>query len=589
VIARALLLALVCVLALAGCVSLPTSGPVRAGPSEQGVEQEAPFEYTPGGPERGDTRDDIVRGFLTAMTATPLNTFVARQYLTTESSSSWVPEKGTVVYGTQERSTTAAGVRLALTRTVELDGRGEWLGDPTDGKGLSYRLRLVREKGQWRISGPPDRLIIPQAHFETRFQQYFLYFFDKSAQVLVPEPVYLPVGPQAPTLLMAGLLRGPDRDLIGVERTFVPARTVLDDISVPVARDGTAQVPLSNDVLDLDDENLDRVFAQVAWTLAQVPGIDRMSITVDGSPIDLPGEGPDVDVGRWSEYDPAVAWASPSLFGLRNGRVVTVLHDQERRISGVFGALDVGLRSIGVDLPAEHVAGVTASGRTVLTGSRNAISGGPPKPQDARLVYAGGTDVLRPVYDLYGWLWLVDRTAAGAALSVVRGGAATPVDAPGITGTDVRSFILSRDGTRLVAVVRRDGHERVVVARVQRDHSGWVRRVDAASPLPLGVPEAGTIRDLAWRTPGSVAVLAGPTPGTSRLIVVKVDGSSALEDVTTDAELLHDQAVRLVTSPLPGAPLYVGTETGQLFALAANGRWTSSGIRAGLVSPTFVG
>ena len=65
----------------------------------------------------------------------------------------------------------------------------------------------------------------------------------------------------------------------------------------------------------------------------------------------------------------------------------------------------------------------------------------------------------------------------------------------------------------------------------------------------LGTPR---IRDIAWRTPGSVAVLAGPTEGTSQVLIVKVDGSSTPEDLTTDAELFRDQAVRLVTSPATG-------------------------------------
>jgi hypothetical protein len=586
--AHALLLALL-LAALGGCVSLPVSGPVTEGQAQQQPDDTAGIEYIPGGPKRGATEVDVVRGFLDAMTATPLSTFVARQFLTTETSSSWVPERRTLVYGSQDLAKAANGVRLTLRDTVALDGRGRWLGAPDGRRGATYRLDLVREQGEWRIDNPPDELIIPESHFEARYQQFFLYYFDKSGEVLVPEPVYLPRGAQAPTLLVSGLLRGPDRGLLGVERTFIPARTELGDISVPVSRDGTAVVPLTDEVLDLDDERLNLAFAQLAWTLAQVPGVEKMRVTVDGSPLDQAGERADQSVSGWSKYDPSVAWASRSLFGLRDGRVVAITGGEERRIPGPFGSLTYGLRSIGVDLAGEQVAGVTRSGGTVLVGSRDRAPGETPTASDATTVYAGGTDLLPPVYDITGQIWLVDRTEEGAALSVVRRGVARELVVPGITGRRVSSFLVSRDGTRVVAEVEHRGVDRLVVARVQRDHDGRVRRVLRAEPLPLGSLDVQEIRDVAWRTPGSVAVLAGPAPGTSQIIVVRVDGSSATEDLATDAEVFRDQAVRLVTSPDVGSPLYVGTRSGQLFALAANGRWTGTGIEPGLRSPTFVG
>ena len=197
-----------------------------------------------------------------------------------------------------DREPAEGPVALRLRDVVELDGRGTWLGDPTGGAGRDYPLQLVKEGGEWRISDPPDRLIIPRSHFDTEYQQYFLYFFDKSAQVLVPEPVYVPRGLQAPTLLVAALLKGPAPALQGVETTFVPRGTRLDGISVPVSRDGTAEVPLSKEVLELDDDQLNLLFAQLAWTLGQIPGVERMRVTVDGTPVDLPGGRVDVAVTR---------------------------------------------------------------------------------------------------------------------------------------------------------------------------------------------------------------------------------------------------------------------------------------------------
>ncbi len=583
---RPLLLGLLCVLLLgtAGCVDLPRSGPVQAGPSAEPADQQAPFDFTPGGPKRGATPVEIVDGFFTAMQATPLTTFVARQFLTSESGNLWRPESGTVIYRTEAMTAGGGTIAVRLGGVTELDGRGSWLGDPTGGAGLTYRFRLVREKGQWRISNPPNRLIIPQAHFATRFQQYALYFFDPSAQVLVPEPVYVPNGAQAPTLLVAALLHGPDRRLAGTERTFIPPRTKLDDISVPVSRDGVADVPLSDALLDARDEALSKAVAQLAWTLGQVPGVAQVRVSVGGSPLDLPGSPADVSAGAWSEFDPAVAWASQAMFGLRNGRAVTVTDGAEHRLSGPFGARAQGLRSLDADLPGERLAGVSTDGSEVLAAPAGGTPDAPVTP-----VLTGGTDLLRPVHDLYGQLWLLDRTGDGAVLWVVRRGALRQVEAPGVTGTDVAAFVLSRDGTRLVVVRHERGRDRLYIARTVRDARGRVERLTAAVPLPLPGFRVTRIRDLAWRTPDSLAVLTGPIPGSSQVLVASVDGSSAQSATATDPELFRDQATRLVTSPAVGAPLYVGTTDGRLFQLAVSGRWIGTSIRPGLVSPAFVG
>ncbi len=579
------MLLLLALLLAAGCTGLPTGGPVEVEQIRKQVEGGAPVDFTPGGPEPGAAPVEIVRGFLVAMQATPVNNSVARRFLTAEGSQGWVPEQGTVIYEGESRSADGPVVRLDLEDTATLDQRGRWLGRQGD---RTYRLRVVREDGEWRIDNPPDRLIIPQTHFETRFAQYHLYFFDKTAQVLVPEPVYVPTGAQTSTSLVTGLLRGPDRGLLGVERTFIPAKTTLDDISVPVSADGVAEVPLSDEVLDIDVERQSRAFAQLAWTLRQVPGIERMRVTVDGSPLDLPGVGADMDVDRWSEYDPALSWASESLFGIRKGRVVTEVEQEERRVSGPFGSLDLDPRLIAVDLPGEQIAATTPDGR-VLVAPRSRDSGTDPGLEDVATVYAGGSDLLAPVWDAPGQLWILDRTAAGAVLSVVSDGVAEQVTVRGVTGKDVQTLLISRDGTRLVAEVAEGDRERIVLARVQRDPDGLVRQVLPAAPVRLGGLDIRRIRDVGWLTPADLALLTAPTAGTSQVVVVKVDGSSTPAESTTAAEVFIGAAESLVTAPTVGSPLLLHTPESQIFSLSASGRWTGSGIKDGLRSPTFVG
>ena len=51
---------------------------------------------------------------------------------------------------------------------------------------------MVMEDGEWRIDAAPDALIVPEDWFETRYRQVSLYFFDPTASILAPEPVFVP-------------------------------------------------------------------------------------------------------------------------------------------------------------------------------------------------------------------------------------------------------------------------------------------------------------------------------------------------------------------------------------------------------------
>ncbi|MGZ4459120.1 MAG: LpqB family beta-propeller domain-containing protein [Nocardioidaceae bacterium] len=578
---------LVLLSAATGCVSLPESGAVATSAPSSQETQEQPIDFDPDGPRPGDTRDEIVQNFLAAMQATPLTTFTARQFLTSETRHTWVPGRGTVIYNSYSEHQHGDGIQLDLTDTNQLDDRGEWLGDPTGGKTLSYQLRLTKERGQWRIANPPDRLIIPMSHYDTRFHEYDLYFFDSTGTVLVPEPVFLPYSAQTPTLLVAGLLRGPDPGLSGVERSYFPPHARLGDISVPVSRSGTADVPVSDNVLSLDKASLDQASAQLAWTLRQVPGIDRFQLTQGGTPLDLTG-GRATGVDAATRFDPAYAGAAQGLFGLHDGRVVGVTGSKEYRVPGVFDSTEPPVRSLGVDLDGQHFAEVTADGTTVLASARTRPPVENPPGPDSTTIYQHGTDLLQPVWDVHGMLWLIDRTSRGARLTVVTKGDPLAHFAKGITGEDVRSFALSRDGSRLVADVHGSTGDRLMIARVVRDPSGSVTAIAPARRLPLGTPGPARIRALAFNTPVSLAVLTRPSQHTSQVSLVNVDGSQS-PGADTGPELFLGRATTLAASSSPGAPLYIGTADGRLFQLSGNGRWVETSIPRGLRSPTFVG
>ena len=574
-------------LLLTGCSGLPVDGPVEEGQGEAPTGSAAPFDYDPPGPQRGATRREVVAGFLSALQATPVSTRPAADFLSAEAAASWEPDRRTVVYGTQSISSSGSRIEVRLARSFELDRRGAWVRGQAGGRAGSGRpevlsLELVLEDGEWRIADPPDAMVIPQSHFVSRYREYSLYFFDPTGSVLVPEPVYLPWGVQAPTLLVRGLLAGPPDAGGTVERTFFPDSTRLG-VSVPVRDDGVAEVPLNDGVRDLDPEQLDLALAQLAWTLRQVPEVSSFQITVDGTQMDLPGGSDVVEVGGWGEFSPAIASASADLFGLRDDTVIQLSGADEITVAQLEAAGIPDARSLGVDMASQRFAVVWDGGSEVSTVTRSA--------EDATPVTGAysGTDVLRPMWDRTDRLWLVDRAAGGAEVVVVHEGRSRRLAAPGLDGTEVLAATLSRDGTRLAAAVVGPGSEtRLVVLRVVRRGAGAPVRLTQAEPLPTAEP-LREVRELGWRDPTTVAVLTRPNATTSRVVLVACDGSSRLASFDGAVDVLFDTGLGLAASPGEPTALVVGTRSGRLHALDLQGRWEFDTVEAGIRAPAFVG
>ncbi len=575
---------------LGGCVSLPSGGSVSTRPADGPVGEGAgTFDYTPAGPRRGAPPQNIVYDFLRAMEAAPQSTAVAREYLTDEARARWFPERSTLVYDTQvlDASTGGEGAYvLRLDGTYRLDDRGSWLGRAGGDDGIDYGLSLVRQRGEWRIDNPPDSLLVTRQHFESRYQQYLLYFFDPTGEVLVPEPTYLPYGEQAPATLVRRLLRGPHPRAEGVLRTYIPVGTE-HTLSVPVSAGGVADVGLNRQLLQLSGEQRQRALAQLAWTLGQVTGVESLRVTVGGEPLGIPGAGNPLSVSSFSEYDPAIHWASREVFGIQDGRVVALSADADE-VVGRFGADEYALRSIAVDLAGEQVAGVSEDGTTVVLAPRGRTLAEAPPPEETRVVHTG-TDVLPPSWNVFDELWLVDRTSRGVAVSVAVGDRVSPVRAPGLARLDVSAFVVSRDGTRVVAAVDGQDGDHLAMMRVLRTEDGRVRGLTRPVELPLAQPGPDEIRDLAWRTPAGLAVLTTATPNAAQVLLALVDGSPALPDVDSSADLLRLRSREVVAAPISGAPVLIGGARGELFELAGDGQWVEVPLELPVLAPTYAG
>ncbi|MCB8958251.1 MAG: GerMN domain-containing protein [Nocardioides sp.] len=550
--------ALLLVAGLAGCAGMPTSGPVNETTTDRiTTSDQGPPNIEPLPPQAGASRAQVVRGFISAMQATPVQTRTAKLFLSTDAAENWNPQRETITYATPPtpRDDDGGDVTVRLAGAHWLDGRGAWQGPVPPGQ-RSVTFPMVLENGEWRIDRAPNALIVPQDWFLNLYRQVSVYFFDPTAQILVPEPVFVPRGDQLPTALTRALLLGPGPGLEHVTQTFVPPGLSVA-VGVTVSDDGVADVLLDGDAGQLSAKTVELMMAQLAWTLRQEPQVQSVRVSIGGQPVPLPGGVSSYRVDGGAEYDPAGFQASPDLYGLSRGRLVSGSAAALTPVDGPLGRTSYDLRSVGVSLDATGAAGVSSDGGSVLVGPVGAHSG--PRVRTV----ATGADFLRPAWDFADRVWLVDRTGGGARIFYAAdhgAGPVTRVRVPGITGTSVRMFLVSRDGSRLLAVLRRGGHDVLVASRIEHAADGAVTGAVPAERVDLGDDTDLEIRDVAWRSSASIDVLNTLTPSLSEVAPASVDGAPMNPDVAATA--VDGRVLSLAGSPVTGEDVFGVTPTG---------------------------
>lgn len=562
---------------LAGCVRVPTEGPVEETRSEGRVGSDPGVFIDPRPPQAGEGPAEIVDHFLDAMQATPIQTQTARQFLSQDADAVWDPGLETITYAEPPAPVeTADGVQVTLTGADRLDGRGAWQGPlPADQREITFPM--VMEDGEWRIDAAPDALIVPEDWFESRYVPASLYFFDPTDSILAPEPIYVPKGEQLASSLTKALVKGPGDELGRVVQSAVPAELEVV-VGVRVSAEGEAVIPLAGEA-QLTAATIELMMAQFAWTLRQDAAIESIRVTLNGDPVPLPGGVTSYRVDGGGEFDPAGFQASPLLYGLRDGRVVSGTPSGLSPVAGPLGTRNLGLRSIGTSLDATAVAGVGGEGTSLLLGEL----GDSAESMRVESVVENATDLLRPSWDFADRAWVVDRTTAGARVLYVFEGRVQGLRVPGLTGANVRSFQVSRDGTRLVAVVRRDGSDALVVSRIEHSPTGRVVGATRAERIGTGGEANLPIRSITWSSPARVAMLIPLTPTLAHVELVSVDGSPAVPEAATAS--IEERLVSLAGSPYPDEPLY-GLARGTLVEVVDQ---KSTSIDPGVTTLVYVG
>ena len=536
--ARVVLAAVACVL-LAGCVQMPSSGPVTPVEAQPSAGDVPGISFDPRPPQAGQSATEIVAGFLEAMKATPIKLTVARQFLSAGAAETWVPEQQVITYAELGTVSGQTSVTVPLSEVNRYDERGAWQRTRATS---DLALGLVLEDGEWRIDDLPDALIVPASWFDDWYERVSLYFFDPTASVLVPEPVFVPRGEQFATSLVRGLLAGPGSETQDVTRTYFPPGTE-PGLSVPI-ESGIAQVALSGDPDLVDEDAAERMLAQLVWTLRQDERIGAVQLSIgDRSFSAVPGGSTQVTLDVGSAYDPNGVRSSSDLFALDRGRLVAGTVGALDQTVGPLGQDAYGVRSIGVDLAGARVAAVTTAGTDLLVAPTEAPAGELTRP------VVGAVDLAAPHWDHRDRIWLLDRGAGRARVITVTDGSAAAVEVPGISGRPVQRLIVSRDGSRLVALVRGREADRVVSTRVRHDMAGSVVGFTPVVTLPLPAEGSPRIRDIGWRSSTTVAVLRDLNEDFSEVRTVSVDGAPG-EIGSGGTIRLRGPTRRLVSTPV---------------------------------------
>ncbi len=239
------------------------------------------------------------------------------------------------------------------------------------------------------------------------------------------------------------------------------------------------------------------------------------------------------------------------------------------------------MRSLAVSESPRRIAAVSTAGGTVFVAPSSETT---PLSKVTRVV-ADGTDVLRPQYDMFGDLWLVDRTKSGARVLVVRGRHVRTLDVPGVTGANVAAFAVARDGSRIAVAYAGNPAPALRVVDILRTDEGIVSGPGSSHVFSDGRSDGARIVDLGWRDPATLAVLTRPTEETSEVTFVSSDGSPVSPDLVQPS-VFRGAAAALVVSPDTDLPLRLITPDQRLYTLSPGGAWPRSSSK--VAAATYV-
>lgn len=280
------------------------------------------IDVAPHPPADGASIDLVVGGFLQAMASVRDDYRVARSYLTSDIADRWDPHAKVTIYDATNHKPASTVATAALQAPVvgQIDSRGHY--HPTSSQTLNHDFGMAQESGQWRISRPPEGVLISQYTFQRSWSTIPIYFLTEAADRLVPDVIHLPSAAADPDAALRAMTAGVPEPLDAVLRTALPdGVTVTGTTSVDAV--GVVTVPLSASAAQLSPSQRRLLASQVTWTLNGFAAISRIRFTAGGSLLSLPeaAEDQSVSADLYAEFIPFPATHSPTVVAVIKGQM----------------------------------------------------------------------------------------------------------------------------------------------------------------------------------------------------------------------------------------------------------------------------
>ncbi|MCL2481900.1 MAG: LpqB family beta-propeller domain-containing protein [Propionibacteriaceae bacterium] len=493
------LMCVLLVLALSGCASIPTSGPVESQPRRTADQAQGGVTIVANHPPKGASASMIIRGFLTAMAS--FNETTAREYLTDQAAATWQPDSQVLIYASAS-SPRVNGNQVTISAPLigYLDADGSFSG--AEESVWNHDFGMVVQDGELRISNPPPGVALSQYMFSQSYMRIDTYFFPTAGTTLVPDPRYVPRWDWDRTTAARLVVNGPSQWLQGIVDN-PPQRTVSwggDQVSL--SSQGTADVPLScPGGLGRDDAT--HMAIEIAATVRDMVGVNRIRVTCDGTPVPLTGSAPDssLPVSVADGYASVQTGSTEDLAIVQDNVVATMTSRQSLPVDGDWGTTARTIQSLAASQTGQLAA---VSADSLLVG---------PVGSDPPTAALSAPGLLRPQFDAQGNIWAVSSALSVTAVSVVTPAGVVPVDSSAVASMDIRGFQVSPDGHRILLwrqVDLGDGpRTELGIALITYD-GDTPSAIISWKPIRLiweGAPLRSVI-DVAWLGPSSVLVLS---------------------------------------------------------------------------------
>ena len=556
---------------------MPSSGPVLPYKPTQGNagvgQQYLQAESAP--PGDGWNPVQIVEGFLAANASFAGQHQVAREYLAGTEAQTWNPPWSARVFGQVPLiSVQSGGGKSDRTAVVAVSGivqasvqkTGAYAVPSTARGSQTIDIKLVKVDNQWRISSPPDYLLLSAVDFAADYQSRNLYFFNPARSSLVADPVYVPLiaASSDPTYLLNGLVddlisQPPDWLSGGATVTAFPPGTKLLGVSLA---GGTATVNLGGKAMSKAGPRvLQLLTAQLLWTLigsGNQPAVQSVALSVDGKPW-VPSGGSGVPVQQQSsykEYAPPDGGQSSFYYLDSKGDVW--------RQSGVTGK-PAKLWTVPLNGPQLSDIAVSPDGTYLAGLSGGAVYVG---KLGGRLRQRTSGDFTSLSWDSSDQLWLAGalnsemlRASGGSAVpvTVMTGGQfATPVPVP---ATELR---VAPDGVRMAVVLQNSELSFGAIVNAQTAVSVML------SPFSVTVPH---LTGVTWYGANDVIALSGTGAGAvATEYPVNGGTSNKIQSATGMMSVAASWGYPLIASSANGAMSYNESITGTWVALNISGQ-----------------